>query len=97
MNTKCLKLTHYGFRGPSHDQFENHLTSRSQRIKYRCNLSSLTLECGAPQGFLPEALLFVLCISDLPKYLLQSQISMYVDDTVIYAAGLGSDNIQMTI
>ena len=49
------------------------------------------------QGFLPEALLFVLYISDLPKYLLQSQISMYIDDTVIYAAGLGSDNIQMTI
>ena len=45
------------------------------------------LDFGVPPGFLLGPLLFFICINDLPKCLMHSEISMYPDDTVIYYSG----------
>ena len=81
----CLlhKLQHYGVRGCSLTWFKNYLTTRSQRVQHRKELSS-SLPIDFPQGALLGPLLFVIYINDLPNCLMHSEISMYAEDTVIY-------------
>ena len=46
-----LKLEHYGIRRQRYDWFANYLAERSQRTKYRDELSSnLPLHHGVPQS-----------------------------------------------
>ena len=99
VNHKCLlyKLEHYRVRGLSHSWFQNYLCTRSQRVKFKELSSSLPLSNGVPQGSILGSLLFVLYINDLPQSLVQSNISMYADDTVIYTTGSRPDDVVMKI
>ena len=93
-----LKLEYYGIRGQSYNWFANYLAERSQRTKYRGELSyNLPLHHGVPQSSILGPLLFVLYINDLPQCLSKSQISMYADDTVIYFSGTKSCKIEVTL
>ena len=96
----CLlyKLDHYGVRGISKLWFENYLSSRSQKVKYKNTLScSMNLEYGVPQGSILGPLLFVIYINDLPTALTKCKISMYADDTVIYCSDHKSATIMETL
>lgn len=97
---QCLlhKLEHYGIRGHSNKWFTNYLTDRVQRVKYGKDLStSLPMVYGVPQSSILGPLPFILHINDLPQCLLQSQISMYADDTVIFFAGSDPYEIEKTL
>jgi len=75
----CLlhKLEHYGSRGKSLKWFEHYLTTRTQKVKYKQDVSSrLAIGYGVPQGSI-----LVIYINDLPQSLLKSSIGMYADDT----------------
>ena len=93
VNHECLihKLGQYGIRGGSLSWFREYLTTRSQRTQYGNEISSnLPIRCRVPQGSILGPLLFVIYINDLPKFLVDSSIMMYVDDTVIYFGGKSS-------
>ena len=54
------KLEHYGVRGSSLDWFWNYLTTRTQRVQFRNDMSSTrAFRFGVPQGLILGPLLFI--------------------------------------
>lgn len=65
--------------------FRSYLAGRSQRVKLQNNISQYrTINQGVPQGSVLGPLLFSLYTGSFPKFLNQSNIHMYADDTQIY-------------
>ena len=65
----------------------NYLTNRAQK----CTVNGLTsgerpILCGVPQGSILGPLLFLLFINDIDSNFVHSNVLLYADDTVIYAA-----------
>ena len=84
-------LVNYGVRGSSLDWFRNYLTTRTQRVQFKNDMSSTRAICfGVPQGSILGPLLFVLYINNLTQCLENCSINMYADDTVMYFTNLGT-------
>ena len=85
-NILLNKLNTFNLADQSISWFKNYLQDRFQSVKHQGETSSkLPLTCGVPQGSILGPLLFILYINDLSNYLIDSSISLYADDTALYA------------
>ena len=90
VNHKILekKLERYGINGPNLRWCENYLLDRTQKSLVNGVLSSSRkITCGVPQGSVLGPLFFILYVNDLQHAVMDSQIQLYADDTVIFTSG----------
>ena len=81
------KLSKYGVRGISLKWFENYLNRRKQFIDNGHIKSKYSyLKAGVPQGSNLGPLLFLIYVNDLPLCLKSAQVTLFADDTTIYAS-----------
>ena len=87
-NILLQKLHLYGVRGNNLCWCKSYLGNRSQATLANGKLScSRGLVCGVPQGSVLGPLIFILYINDMQSALMNRNIQLYADDTVIYATG----------
>ena len=80
------KLEHYGIRGKNLAWFADYLRNRQQRVVINGHASPfVSVKSGVPQGGTLSGLLFIIYINDLPMYIEYCQVSMYADDTKLFA------------
>ena len=62
--------------------FRSYLQNRTQCCSVNGHISTLQkVTCGFPQGSIPRPLLFIIYMNDLPVFVQEANITMYVDDT----------------
>lgn len=80
------KLCNYGIQDTELNWFKSYLFDREQRTKVNnVTSNSIKTEFGVPQGSILGAILFTLYINDMPNILKKCEITMYADDTLIFA------------
>ena len=88
------KLKAYGVGSNSSNWFKSYLDNRTQKCFVNGSLlDSQPLTCGIPQGTILGPLLFILCINDLPNFLVNSHARMYADDTHLTFANVDVDDL----
>jgi hypothetical protein len=79
------KLSAIGVSPSSIKWFESYLSNRKQRTSCGNELSdALPVTVGVPQGSILGPLLFVVYINNLPDAVINSEVTLYADDTVLY-------------
>ena len=80
------KLRTYGIGGRTIKWLENYFTERTQAVIISGKKSRRSIvTSGVPQGGVLSGILFDLYINDLPQQMKFSNISMYADDTKMFA------------
>ena len=81
-NTLCKNLELYSVEQRELSWFQSNLINRKQFCRVNGVDSEIEdIEVGAPQGSYLGPLLFLVYINDLPQAVLDSNVSMYADDT----------------
>ena len=86
-NIMINKLNKFNIDEQAREWFRNYLSGRKQSVKYHGTQSApLLIQCGVPQGSILGPMMFIMYINDLGKYLTDSKVSLYADDTALYTA-----------
>jgi len=81
------KLEYYGIRGVPNDWFVSYLSNRRQFVSlFGTNSDSQPVTCGVPhvQGSVFGPLLFLLYITDMPKFSNVLEFDHFADDTNLF-------------
>ena len=92
------KLESIGVSLESNEWFRSYLSNRSQITRVSGKSSSpLMVQTGVPQGSILGPVLFQIDVNDLPNYLSESKVSMFADDTAIYATAKSLDELELIL
>ena len=97
VNTKILlkKLERAGIRGMTLKWCSDYLWGRSQCTTANGQISDrLPVTCGVPQGSVLGPLFFLVYVNDLQDALGDCKVKLYADDTVLYQAGVSSQQAE---
>ena len=87
-----FKLSQHGVKGNTLNWIRSFLLGRTQAIVLEGERSAEALvTSGVPQGSVLRPLLFLLYINDLPQNI-QSQVSLFDDDTAVYLTVTSSED-----
>ena len=77
----------YGLDVEAVNWFSNYLSNRLQSTRVNNATSTYKPSArGVPQGSILEPLLFIIYVNDIGKYLTESSVNLYADDTTVYVS-----------
>ena len=86
-NLLLRKSMCYGFSTSAILWIQIYISNRTQKVFFNGSFSNVkNVKCGVPQGSSLGPLLFSIFTNDLPLALNQACVSMYADDSSIYAS-----------
>ena len=89
------KLLDLGFSDTALVWFRAYLSNRTQSVCVNGVLSDpQSIEFGVPQGSLLGPLLFITYINDLPSVVMNCEIQLYADDTLLFYSGDSISDIE---
>lgn len=92
------KLVCYGFKPSAATWMESYLMDRSQRVFFNGSYSnSVLVESGIPQGSCLGPLMYSVFTNDLPQVLRYANLSMYADDTTVYASAKTAEELTVIL
>ena len=92
------KLQGLGVMHREHEWFRNYLHNRTQVVGFQCVSSTAEpVSVGVLQGSILGLLLFVLHLNDLPSAVVECNVLMYVDDTVLFSSAPEVSTIEATL
>ena len=88
-------MANYGVLQNELKWFSSYLKDRRQTVRVNGILSpTKPVSLGVPQGSVLGPLLFLIFINDLPTSLLNTEHNMFADDSMIYAQGTDTREVQ---
>ena len=94
----CHKLSYYGIQQRELLWFQSYLSNREQFCRVnRIDSEINSINIGIPQGSCLGPLLFIIYINDLPQAVLDSNVSMYADDTSLCYQSLDINKLNEVI
>ena len=96
--TLLKKLLNMGIIGKTYNWIVNFLSSRTFQVKVGASLSDkYILENGTPQGSIISPLLFLIMINDIPNEIDGVEMTLFADDSSIYASHRNRNKLQKKI
>ena len=94
----CHKLSYYSIQQRELLWFQSYLSNREQFCRVNGIDSEInSINIGIPQGSCLGPLLFIIYINDLPQAVLDSNVSMYADDTSLCYQSLDINKLNEVI
>jgi hypothetical protein len=77
---------------------DSEISIRTQRVFFNGSFSNVKdVKCGVPQGSSLGHLLFSIFTNDLPLALNKASVSMYADDSIVYASATTANEVNETL
>ena len=96
--TQVFSTTGYDFSTSAISWIQSYLSNRSQRVLFNGSSSNVKhVKCGVPQGSSLGPLLFSIFTNDLPLALNKACVSMYADDSIMYASATTANKVTETL